>query len=1001
MKLRLGGISTAGATALDQSEDLADSLPRWCMQTGRFSFPIDGLLMRKDVKRSLMIWPLAASAFTIALCWLAIQPDLLSRQWDKLKSHQRVTQSHLIAGKSVSHSSKLAGLSAESGQPQPKSPQTLSLAIDEPVVVGIPAPQLDAQSDLFGFENAVLTTQPPADNSDLAVVSPETEADFEEILDGLARDLTLPPVVDSAAVAVSDLTPRSDDLRRVAVEEQLAVDIDQAWSHPETMASVQSTLTAPIQSRGTQLNPQRQTTTVGSPLPQIDAPVAGSPTTKRSLTSARSATWPVSRRLVEQLRTVEAVAANRRRGDDRISGSGTVATLASAGPDPATAQQMAQWTTEVRTLLEQLPQSRRLGDPSVGEGLAELRRLQQFAAIQAETLQTPSARVAWLQAAYSIERRLAVWQPIYEINSTPDSMVRPVSESVVSVGDAIEQLELQLPATGDADGWSTFLLIDELRDAFHDGDDQQRRELAQVYLSRMTWPNLAPIHQQWIESPPVQAVALAVRPWASGAVDYAALLHQIEKAESNAIDLVTAEIAGSMQALQYADHPQAIQLAKNLDTHYRNANVRFSISDQMLAELLPDLPSRDVPVRTTLLGSRVTGISRIESDLSIQLHPSPSSWELTLHTLGNVATRSIGRRGPAAVSTSSVNPFSASIPISIQPTDIELGDSTVEVDGQSKLHGIDTQYDSWPLVGTLVRSIAESEYWNKASLANRIARNRIRNEVGDEIDRSITEKVDHASSKFSKTVLGPLTNLRLAPQVIDMQTTESRLVARYRMAGDWQLAAMTPRPRAPSTSLLSVQIHQSAINNTLEQLVPQDQPMPIHEMLNECFNLVGVDGMEMPEEMPEDIQIQFAKHRPITIEIEDGKVWLTMRIIRLERERGIKLRNFIVRAAYQPVTDGLTASLERDGHLSISGPGMSMRERLPARAVFNKVLSPNRSLPLTSPEMLAAYVPEQSQVIQFELRDGWIGLAIGQQHPSDRVATGPSQQTPSGKHPVR
>jgi hypothetical protein len=445
-----------------------------------------------------------------------------------------------------------------------------------------------------------------------------------------------------------------------------------------------------------------------------------------------------------------------------------------------------------------------------------------------------------------------------------------------------------------------------------------------------------------------------------------------------------------MQALRFANHPDANRLAENLDTHYRNANIRFSISDRLLNHVLPEIPSRSVPVRTTLLGSRVTGVSQIESDLRVRLLPSPNSWELKLETMGQVATRSVGRRGPAAVKTSSVNPFAASAPISVQPTDVEMGRVAVDVGGRAKLRGVETRYDSWPLIGALVRNIAENEYFDQASLSDRIARNRIRSQVAGQIDETLQTQIRSASARFSKTVLGPLTRLQLEPSVIDMQSTNDRLIARYRTAGDWQLAAMTPRPRALADNLFSVQIHQSALNNTLEQLVPQDRMLPINEVLRECLDVLGAGEVAIPEDIPADASVQFARHRPITVEIEDGKVWVTMRIIRFNRGSRLRLTNFIVRAAYVPAIDGLNAALVRDGHLSISGPGMSIRQRLPARAVFNKVLSPNRPIQLTSGELLQDHCPENCQITQFELRDGWIGVAVGRLAPHGRIAGRPA-----------
>lgn len=153
----------------------------------------------------------------------------------------------------------------------------------------------------------------------------------------------------------------------------------------------------------------------------------------------------------------------------------------------------------------------------------------------------------------------------------------------------------------------------------------------------------------------------------------------------------------------------------------------------------------------------------------------------------------------------------------------------------------------------------------------------------------------------------------------------------------------------------------------------------------------------MPSDIPDDVVIQFTKTRPITVEIDDNTVWITMRVVELSRAKGPKLRRFIVRAAYVPEVDGLNARLVRDGHLRISGPGMSMRERLPVRAIFNKVLSPNRSISLTAPALVQHTALQRSQISQLELRDGWLALAISDQREAappvpaakDRIATGP------------
>lgn len=910
--------------------------------------------MHKDVKRSLVAWPLVVSMLAVALCWLAVQRDPVARDlvartghlWESVAGYNaqaappirppvlaatvRLTDAHYRSLPDSRRDSNKTGLF--------DSPE-----IQRPTVASIPAPILDRHSDLFGFsdrnlnpsqtkinvfgsyeaktgfsEHAIAAIQPARDEVVIHLDSGVFFADGSPGTTGRsASDVVLPSAYQAPAASVADLSP----------------EIEQSANRPKSTAT-------------------------------------------RNLASARTATWPIAKRLIEQLDALETIV-------------GEPGMYNFQREQPISTDQLRDWSSNVRDILGQLNQSNRLGDPQVGRLLTDLRQAGEFASENAESLDSRSQRVAWLMAAYSIERRLAVWQPIYNVNSGEFPKSLHDDGHAAKVSASISQLQHRLRETGDENGWSSFLILGQLRDAFESGDDLDRREVAQTFLSRIHWPNLAPIHREWIASDSVQELAMAIRPWATGAVDYSALMHQIERAESNSIDLVTAEIAQSMQALRFANHPRAVGLAQNLDTHYRNANLRFSISDQLLQHLMPKLPSQDVPLRTTLLGSRVTGISHVESNLQIKLIPSPSTWELSLEAIGNVSTRSVGRRGPAAVSTSSVNPFSASTPITIHPTDIQLGTASVDVGGQARLRGIKTTYDSWPLIGSLVQNIAQNEYFKKASLANRIGRSRIRTQVGEEIGRTIGEKVATASSQFSTTVLGPLNNLKLDPQVIDMESTSSRLIARYRMAGDLQLAAMTPRPRALSDNLFSVQMHQSAINNTLEKLVPQDGVQPIGQVLQQCFDLLGASSLELPEDLPDDTSIQFAKHRPITIEIEDGTVWITMRIIRLERGKRMRLRNFIVRAAYKPQIDGLNASLVRDKYLSISGPRMSMGQRISVRTVFNKVLSPNRPLPLLSAELLQQRLPTGSQITQLELRDGWIGISIGALAEHQTVASRP------------
>ena len=570
---------------------------------------------------------------------------------------------------------------------------------------------------------------------------------------------------------------------------------------------------------------------------------------------------------------------------------------------------LIDWAGEVQRTLRELQSLHQLGAADAGELLETLDQAGDQGLEIANGMQDRNAQIRTRQMAHAINRRLAVWKPVFGITQTQSSHW---------VGD-------------DLAAWS----------------DNNGTMGAQ-------------------------------------AIDYADLLRKLERQESNPIDRVGSELADAVDSLGASGISDAVRVADAIDTYYRNANVRMAVSESFLNRLLPKVEPRTVPVRTQIMGSRVRGVSQITSNLEVRLLPSNSDWKIDFRTFGHIQTQSVGTSGPVSVRTSGSNSFAAQTPIEVSPTGVHRGDVQVEVKGRTRLRGIRSDYDRLPIIGSLVRSFANSKFESIRPQSNRIVAQQVRSQVSRELNTSLDTRTQKASSKLSSLVLGPLEQLDLDPHVVDMQTTSDRVVARYRLAGNTQLAAFTPRPQAPVSSLMSVQIHQSAINNTLERLIPRDDLMPIEETVDQAASVFGQEVV-LEEALPENVMLQFAKTRPVTVEIEDGKMWLTLRIVRLSRGERLNLTNFIVRAAYRPEVNGLRARLIRDGHLRISGPGMSMRQRLPLRTIFNKVLSPDRSFPLTLPTLVENPSATGLAISQLELRSGWIGLAISESS-SPRIA---------------
>ena len=261
-------------------------------------------------------------------------------------------------------------------------------------------------------------------------------------------------------------------------------------------------------------------------------------------------------------------------------------------------------------------------------------------------------------------------------------------------------------------------------------------------------------------------------------------------------------------------------------------------------------------------------------------------------------------------------------------------------------------------------------------IASRISQRIIARQTDDEFDKQLLTKIDTARSQFDRRLIGPMQLLQLEPMILDMQATENRLVARYRLAGVDQIAAYTPRPLAPSDSLISLQFHQSSINNLIAQAIKTDRDWTIRQLANQISDILQQQPFELPADTPEDVIIRFMDVHPMTVEFEDGKMWITLRIASFEQPGRIQLKNFIVRTSYVPHVDGLRAELERDPLISVEGHRLGSKDRFPIRAIFTKVFSGNSKLPMVADSLLENPLAEGMRVSQLEMRKGWFAIAV-------------------------
>jgi hypothetical protein len=650
-----------------------------------------------------------------------------------------------------------------------------------------------------------------------------------------------------------------------------------------------------------------------------------------------------------------------------------------------------QWALESVAQVERLHQIPSLDSREAEATLDRLRALVDRGERLALSQEYSSQRSELLRAGYGMARRVDVWQQVRQVASLkPSSHPFDRAELV----EAIDRARTFFQGHNHESAWQDYLALKDLRvAAAAEGMDESRRELAYTVLRRIESTALTDGQQRIVRNREIRELHRCLRHWVYLPVDGAELLAVLEDLELSSDALDARKLARQWQALRFAPQREAVELARRIDVHYRNANIRVAVAEDLINQLMPERADEEGEVSDQILGTPVYGQQRTSTQVSVRLRPDPHRWRFDIVARGNVdADTAANHRGITFFSRGNSR-FLARKPLAIDRRGVQMSAALARAETETDLIDIDTNYDGMPLFGGMVRNIARNQHNARQWDAEAEVEDRVSFEARQRLDEEVDVQLASLEQEFQDKILKPLKRLRLDPTPTDMYTTQERLIVRYRMAGGDQLAARTPRPIAPAGSLLSTQVNESAINNLIEQLDLDGREGTVQELFDHIGQALGME-LTAPDDTPEDAVIRFADEGAVRVKFEDGVVRLEVGIAKLSRGRR-SWTDFTVIANYRPEVEGLDAYFIRDGVVQLGGRRLGFRDQVAMRGVFSKILARNTKLHVLPSDLVRNPRMQEMVVSQFVIRDAWFGLAIGPGHvrSADRVADQPAEET--------
>ena len=645
-----------------------------------------------------------------------------------------------------------------------------------------------------------------------------------------------------------------------------------------------------------------------------------------------------------------------------------------------------QWLREIEAHIGLLHDLESVGDPQAAVLIDALIAHAQ-AGIAATNQATGDIESANLRRfAFAVLRRSEVWKLAHRYDKPTER--QNGGRFAHKIIPMIDRFERKLSSSSSSQAWADYLRLDRLRTIASDplgSEATVRRELAREVLRLSDPAALSQSQLQFLNAAHWNRIRSELHGWAIEPVHVTDLLNAVEQFEASSRVSDERYLVNKMQDLDWSASPDGKALSDLLETHYRNANVRITVTGTLLNRLLPIIQPLTEPVEEDLLGAKVQGSNRTHTQLGIRLIPDNHRIHMQLVANGSTKSMTVSEKGPVKLFNRGESEFNAGKDISIGRRGIFASRARAVASGRTRLLDVKTDYDKIPILGWVVRQIAKDEHDDNRRFMRNHVRNRVSNAAKQRLNEAVGKNIKSVESRVEEGLIQPLRDLDLELKAMEMRTTKERIIVRCRLAGQHQLAAYTPRPRALSGSFMSLQLHQSAINNLLRQIELANERVELEELMQRLQEKFGVVREDISDEIPEGVMIRLADGQPIQVEFDNDRVVVSVKITELKTRRR-RWKNITVRARYRANAEKNHVDLNREGGIELTADKIGFRDQIALRGIFTKVMSSYHRFQVLRGRFENDSRLTKLQITQFVAREGWIGVSIGNP-PKDRVAS--------------
>lgn len=612
--------------------------------------------------------------------------------------------------------------------------------------------------------------------------------------------------------------------------------------------------------------------------------------------------------------------------------------------------------------------------------------------------QADSAAIAseLIRMQYRMTRRIDVWQVLL------NKPVKHTLKDSLSPGIGYRRLAFEgLPTE-----WIDYLLLRDFRTVFEGVAHlpEERRALARQMLARIYSPALTQDQRSYAQSIFADDVIQFLKSHASESIDDVDLLKRLENHEYRNTARSAYTLNQRYQDAFWSSDPDERELATILDTHYRNANFRLTVSQQFMNRLLPQLPSISEPVSEQVNGALLSGESHVTNNkINVDLIPDPNQLNFHIQTQGEVFSDTMARVKSVRIFSQGLAWFHVTKPVMVSRDGIDASQEAYSVSrAQQFLVDIQSNADNMPVIGNLVRRATENRVREESPSTNQLFRRRVVQEAEARVEEILGKQISKVKQNAQANLLQPLLNFDLEPEPVQLATTDEKVIIRYRLAGRDQMGAYTSRPTDEPGSLLNFQLHKSLINNAVSRLGLNGNSFDSQQLVAHLQEVLNIEAKQdaSPSQKGKDAVFTFADHDAVHVGFEDNRILITLKFAKLVLKKNARpLRNISMQAAYEVKPEGMQLTLTQDDTGTRIGPRkLRLGERTTVSTVMKVLFKKSYTVNALPKKFRSTQQAQQLAISQLVLSNGWIGVSM---RDSQLPATAENQRLPTRLGKIR